>query len=197
MKLFFSIWEFRSQQISSSTENIYLLKTSVIFYDSTTCFGAWVKAHEREVYHIWGRELYRANWEGLIMCILVALKGYFKHILRFNAWPLPFPQKITNTFKKSQLPSIFGGANSSHGFFIEIWTNFIRATFFVKDEILALEHANYCSLHHEIENSRRSTRMNIDFPNKPNRMPTDFNWFIPKILGKLMFGWDDFQVDTW
>ena len=97
-------------------------------------------------------------------------------------------QKITNTFKKSQLPSIFGGANSSHGFFIEIWTNFIRATFFVKDEILALEHANYCSLHHEIENPRRSTRMNIDSPSKPNRMSTDFNWFIPKILGRLIFG---------
>lgn len=96
-------------------------------------------------------------------------------------------QKITNTFKKSQLPSIFGDANSSHGFFIEIWTNFIRATFFVKDEILALEHANYCSLHHEIENPRRSTRMNIDSPSKPNRMPTDFNWFIPKILGRLIF----------
>ena len=31
MQLFFSIWEFRSQQISSSTENIYLVKTSVIF----------------------------------------------------------------------------------------------------------------------------------------------------------------------
>ena len=31
MKLFFSIREFRSQQISSSTENIYLVKTSVIF----------------------------------------------------------------------------------------------------------------------------------------------------------------------
>ena len=31
MKLFFSIWEFRSQQISSSTENIYLVNTSVIF----------------------------------------------------------------------------------------------------------------------------------------------------------------------
>ena len=31
MQLFFSIWEFRSQKISSSTENIYLVKTSVIF----------------------------------------------------------------------------------------------------------------------------------------------------------------------
>ena len=66
MNLFFLIREFRSQQISSSTENIYLLKTSVIFYDSTTCFGAWGKTHEREVYHIWGRELYSANWEGIL-----------------------------------------------------------------------------------------------------------------------------------
>ena len=31
MKLLFSIREFRSQQISSSTENVYLVKTSVIF----------------------------------------------------------------------------------------------------------------------------------------------------------------------
>ena len=63
MKLFFSIWEFRSQQISSSTENIYLLKTSVIFYDSTTCFGAWGKTQEEEVWEISGRALHRANKE--------------------------------------------------------------------------------------------------------------------------------------
>ena len=57
MQLFFSIWEFRSQQISSSTENIYLLKSSVIFYDSTTSWRDRGKNHERELYDIWGREL--------------------------------------------------------------------------------------------------------------------------------------------
>ena len=188
MQLFFSIREFRSQQISTSTENVYLVKTSVIFAIRAYHVLHRAKDHERENHHIWGRAFHRANCEGRIMCTLVALKGYFKHILRFNARPIPFPQKITNTFKKSQLPSIFGSANSSHGFFIILWTNFIRATFFVKDETLALEHANYCSLHHEIENPRRSTRMNIDSPSKPNRMSTDFNWFIPKILGRLIFG---------
>ena len=145
MQLFFSIREFRSQQILSSTENVYLVKTSVIFAIRAHHALARGKDRERENHHIWGRAFHRANCEGLIMCTLVALKGYFKHILRFNARPIPFPQKITSTFKKSQLPSIFGSANSSHGFFMILWTNFIRATLFVKDETLTLEHANCCS----------------------------------------------------
>ena len=63
MQLFFSIWEFRSQQASSSTENTYLVKTSVIIYVYATCFGAWVKTQEEEVWEISGRALHRANKE--------------------------------------------------------------------------------------------------------------------------------------
>ena len=52
MKLFFSIRELWIQQISTSTENIYLVKTSVIFYDSTTSWLDRGKANEREFYDI-------------------------------------------------------------------------------------------------------------------------------------------------
>ena len=53
MQLFFSIWEFRSQQISSSTENVYLVKTSVIFTFSTTpCAAPREDAGERKSSHM-------------------------------------------------------------------------------------------------------------------------------------------------
>ena len=86
MQLFFSIWEFRSQQISSSTENVYLVKTSVIFAIRADHALHRAKDHERENHHIWGRAFHRANCEGRIMCILVALKGYGCYVLKANVW---------------------------------------------------------------------------------------------------------------
>ena len=80
------------------------------------------------------------------MCILLALKGYLKHILRLNARllylrlgsPLSHQQLLTSI--PSNLPT------SSNGFFIEIHENIIRVVFFIEDDIWALEHEDVCNL---------------------------------------------------
>ena len=145
MQLFFSIWEFRSQQISSSTENIYLVKTSVIFTfrghreSLKTNFSALhLGGHGSSELLLFKSQWCRCHQRFQRDCIW-SLCRLAKNLRIHGPMESPLSHQQLLTSIPPSLPT------PSNGFFIEIHENIIKVAFFIEDDIWALEH-DVCNL---------------------------------------------------